>query len=217
MQSNEFSHEEIRAILNQTMRLTQRGYFTGMNFVCAEQPLPSSAIVVHFLHDSAQHIDHTKKISGVSGMVVPRQSIYRMDPKYFEKPDFREEYKNALFYDAQFRQITLEDALQLKQQVTVAHPELDLLVPLLAENLEKTVTAICHADEKGRNNGKTPSSSSVQYNHFHVSRDLFLVCALSQFLESMKSSTPCSPTNNVSGPCRSTSNSPAPKGTVLAN
>ncbi len=149
MQSKEFSNDELESILGQAVRLTQRGYFTGMNFVAADQPLPTSSIVIHFLHDSAQQIEHVQKASGVSGLVIPRFSIYRMDPKYFDKPEFREEYKDATFYDRYFKPTSMQEAIIQKQDVIVAHPELDLLVPLHAENLEKTVTVLCGADTIG--------------------------------------------------------------------
>ncbi len=149
MQSKEFSNVEVESILGQVSRLAQRGYFTGINFIASEQPLPSSAILVHFLQDSERQIDYVINESGISGIVVSRIAIYRVDPKYFGKPEFRDEYKNAVFFDEQSKQITIEDAISKKKGVIVEHPEFDLLVPLLAENLEKTVLTICDANKKG--------------------------------------------------------------------
>ncbi len=149
IQSKEFSKAELKAILSHVSRLAQRGYFTGINFISSEQPLPSSAILVHFLQDSEKQIDYVRSASGVSGIMVPRVAIYRVDPKYFDKPEFREEYKNAVFFDEQSKPMNIEDAISKKKGVIVEHPEFDLLVPLLAETLEKTVLTICEANKNG--------------------------------------------------------------------
>lgn len=149
IQSKEFSNVELEAILSHILRLAQRGYFTGINFISSEQPLPTSVILVHFLQDSARQIEYVRSMSCVSGMVVPRVAIYRVDTTYFDKPDFRDEYKNAVFFDEQFKPISIDDAISQKKGVIVENQEFDLLVPLLAENLEKTVLAIGEADKKG--------------------------------------------------------------------
>ncbi|MBW2974006.1 hypothetical protein KY346_06490 [Candidatus Woesearchaeota archaeon] len=149
-QTKEFQEDEFRQVIERSKELIARGYFTGINFLQSEEPLPTNSIIVHFLHDSKQHLDEIISTVPAARLVVPRFTCYMLDPKYFQKPNFAEEYKDAVFFDSNFKIITVEDAIANPLGTTVLNRELDLIVPLHdSKDLYDTVHALQEADEEG--------------------------------------------------------------------
>ena len=50
-----FTDTENKEIIHYALQLLQRGFLTGINFIQSDQPLPSTAIVIHYLHNVQQH------------------------------------------------------------------------------------------------------------------------------------------------------------------
>ncbi len=149
LQSREFSNEEFMEILRQGRRLLFRGYFTGINFIQSEEPLPAESILIHFLHGRHTQIDYVRSHLSLPSLVVPRFTFYRLRSEYFDKSGFSEEYQNAIFFDSNMSRITIDAARGLRSGITTGNLELDLLVPLDLSSLEATVRDILQANEGG--------------------------------------------------------------------
>jgi hypothetical protein len=149
-QAKEFTHDEFKQILARTQELIRRGYFTGINFLQAEDHLPESSLIIHFLQDSARHIGEMEPHLTTTRAVVPRFTYYMLKPEYFEKPNFKEEYANATFFDAEGNSISIDDAIKNPVGVTTSNKELDLIVPVTdREALEETIEVLRSADHIG--------------------------------------------------------------------
>ncbi len=148
--TKEFKLEEFRQIIERSKKLIKRGYFTGINFLQAEKTLPKNSIIIHFLHDSKNHLKEVEPAVTGEHFTVPRYTCYLLEPKYFKKPNFQEEYKNAIFFDQEFKRISIDEAIKNPYGVTVLNHELDLIVPILnRETLCDTVKEIESLDQKG--------------------------------------------------------------------
>ncbi len=108
----DFSHEEFSQVIEKSTELIRRGYFTGINFLQSESNLPQNSVIIHFLHDSKNHLDEIKPYIGLDHLIVPRFTCYLVDPEYFAKPNFREEYTNTIFFDSNFNDISIEGAIR---------------------------------------------------------------------------------------------------------
>lgn len=141
-----FTKEELKEVLDQSMKLFVHGYFTGVNFIHSEDPLPKETIIVHFLHNSKEHIKEIKDKLKAKALVLPRNAFYFLDPKYFEKLTFDEDYKNSTFFDEDLSEISIELAKRKREGISVANKELDLFIPLNAQSLDETIELIKRED-----------------------------------------------------------------------
>jgi len=156
LESREFNHETFIKIIRRGTLLISHGYFTGINFIQSEEPLPQESIIVHFLHKLPSHIDHVRSRLSSPSLVIPRWTFYQLRPGYFDKTTFDEEYKEALFFDESFNPLEREVAKSVKLGITVANQELDLLVPLEEASLQTIVEAIQEADATGPHQWQDP-------------------------------------------------------------
>jgi len=145
----DFSKEEFSEIMRRAMLLLSHGYFTGVNFIQSATPLPSQSIIVHFMQDSIEHIQHITENLQLPLAVVPRYTVYNVDAIYFDKKNFDKEYANATFFDKSFRQISIEDAKSQRNDISVMNREFDMLMPLNATNLEQIINKIKELDSTG--------------------------------------------------------------------
>lgn len=146
----DFSKEEFKQIIERSKGLIKRGYFSGINFLQSEAPLPQDSIIMHFLHDSKRQIESIEPQISSEHLIVPRFTYYMLRPEYFRKPNFKEEYKNAIFFGSDFQEITIEEAIRNPEMVTVSNKELDLIIPILNfEPLAELLARIREADRKG--------------------------------------------------------------------
>lgn len=147
---SEFTNEEFNQIIKTSKDLIRRKYIAGINFLQSDTSLPQASIIIHFLHDSEKHIKEIESGIGEPHLVVPRYTYYTARPKYFLKPNFKEEYKNALFFNSEFRQISIEDAIRNPYGVTISNNELDLIIPLSNElRLPRFIKRLQNQDRKG--------------------------------------------------------------------
>jgi hypothetical protein len=129
--------------------LIRRGYFTGMNFIRSDVQIPNNALIVHFLHDSREHLDFMIQKLERECLVLPRLTCYETVPAYFSKPGFKDEYRDALFFDSNMVPISIEQAIRAPEGAVVLRQELDLIVPLDEDTLRDSVTSLREADELG--------------------------------------------------------------------
>lgn len=143
-----FKQDEFREIIERSKELITRGYFTGINLLQSEKELPQNSIIIHFLHDSQKHLEKVSSNIKSDNIIVPRFTYYIAREDYFKKVNFREEYKNAMFFDRDFNSISIDEAIKNPKDVTISNRELDLIIPLNKENnLLKIITQIQEADE----------------------------------------------------------------------
>ncbi len=155
--SAEFSNDEIKQILNRSHNLIMRGYFTGINFLQSDSTLPDNFIVLHFLHNSKEHLKEIQSQLNVEHLVVPRSTIYPIRREYTTKKTFRDEYLSAIFYDSNMNVISIDDVIANPEGVIVSADELDLLVPINSStNLIELVDIIKEADDRGPYPWKDP-------------------------------------------------------------
>ena len=147
--SNKFTLEELATIIGHGQQLVSHGYFTGFNLIKSENPLPEESIIIHFLHDSDLHLEYIKRKLTMPFVILPRTAFYLFDPKYFDKPGFDIEYKDATFYDDRFIPSPLDAAKATKKSFIVSHDELDLLIPLHRDSLEAITSTLRQADAEG--------------------------------------------------------------------
>lgn len=146
----DFSEEEFRQIAQISKRLIARGYFTGFNMMQSDKELPHNSVIVHFLHDSREHINNIERRITREHIVVPRFTFYPVHSEYFNKKHFKTEYENAIFYDDNFLEISIENAIKKRYGISVGNTELDLLIPLVDSGiLEELIRKIKEADEEG--------------------------------------------------------------------
>ena len=143
-----FSKEEFTEILKHATRLCSHGYFTGVNFIKSEIPLPKESVIVHFLQNSKKHLEVVQNKIKIKTIILPRNTFYFLDPKYFEKPSFDEDYKNSKFFDETFSEVSSAKAKEKKEGISVEVQEFDLLIPLNVSNLEETIKILKEADEE---------------------------------------------------------------------
>ena len=136
-----FNEEEKKIIGNIAALLMQNGYFTAFNFIESETPLPDNSIIIHYLQDSKEQIEYlkTKLIQKFSYdekelSVVPRLTYYILDPKYVKKPRFKDEYKDAKFFDEKFDLVDIEEVIANPSNKVTCSEELDFLIPVESEN-----------------------------------------------------------------------------------
>ena len=150
IKSHEFGDEEFKEILKRSAKLVERGYFTGINFIQSNISLPNESIVIHFLQDSRPHLEQIVKNIEFPYQIVPRFTYYRMDRKYLDKKDFKNEYKDAQFYDENFNPVSLIGVIENPpKEINVANNELDLIIPLSGNHLSDLVITIQEADDTG--------------------------------------------------------------------
>lgn len=148
METKEFSQEEFELILQKAQSLIQRNYFSGINFLQSEAPLPKERIIVHFLHNSREHIEGIITTASIFGQIVPRYSLYRTRLEYFQDGGIEDKYREAIFFDKKGKTLTRTEAL-IQEEVYTLNPELDLLIPFYeAEGLEEVVARIKKADSE---------------------------------------------------------------------
>ena len=145
----DFTWDEFRQIIDISRELIKRGYFTGINLLRSDSPLPKSSIIVHFLHDSKTHLNQITSKLNSDYLIVPRRTYYLLSKEYFTKPIFREEYKNALFFDADFKEVSIDEAINASYTVTVSNNELDMLIPFdCADILQSFINNINEVSSK---------------------------------------------------------------------
>lgn len=150
LKSHEFTDEEFKEILKRSTDLVKRGYFTGINFIQSDTNLPDESIVIHFLQDSRPHLEQIVKNIKFSYQIVPRFTYYNIDLKYLDKKDFKDEYKDAEFYDENFNFVPLTRVIKNPpKEINVANNELDLIIPSNGNHLADLVIKIREADETG--------------------------------------------------------------------
>lgn len=154
--TSKFSKQESKEILKRARRIVYSGYSTGFNYIWSRQKLPREGIVIHFLQDSGHHIHYVRSKLAVPSLVVPRIAFYLFDPSYFDKSGFEDEYRKAEFYDSEFHKISLRRAKRVRRKITISNRELDLMVPLTHESLEKTVETLQKADKTGPKTWRDP-------------------------------------------------------------
>lgn len=148
--TSDFNVDEFNQIIERSKELIKRGYFSGINFLQSDKVLPQTSIMVHFLHDSERHIQGIVPYINVEHIVVPRFTFYSIRLEYVNKPNFREEYSSAIFFDSEFKVITIDEAIKNPYNITVSAKELDLVIPLSDEiSLSDLVDNIRKADRKG--------------------------------------------------------------------
>jgi len=148
--TKEFNQDEFKQILDRSKELIKRGYFTGINFLQSDTPLPRNLLLIHFLHDSEKHLSAVKSAISGEHSIIPRYTCYMLRPEYFAKPNFRNEYSRALFFDADFNEISIDEAIRNPHSSTVLNRELDLAVPIKNNaNLGDIVKSLQEADRKG--------------------------------------------------------------------
>ena len=139
MQSD-FDVEDLQEIRKHAHNLISRGYFTGFNIVRSNSTLPSAAIVLHFLHDNQAQIDYVIQNTKLTDFqILPRETAYLFDLVYAKKPGFEKEYANAQFIGPDGRFIPISEIKNQKIAPLVIANELDLIAPLNAQTLEKTI------------------------------------------------------------------------------
>ncbi|MCK4670556.1 MAG: hypothetical protein KAT43_05115 [Nanoarchaeota archaeon] len=145
----DFNDVEFKGIILRAKDLIKKGYFTGINFLQSDSILPDSSVIVHFLHDSKKHLEAIENDISRDHLIVPRFTYYMLKSEYFEKPDFGEEYGTAMFFDSDFNNISIDEAVKNPHGVTISNKELDLIVPI-AEivNLGQILKDIREADRK---------------------------------------------------------------------
>ncbi len=149
-ETREFQQEEFKQIIERSKDLIRKGYFTGINFLQSETLLPKNSIIVHFLHDSEKHLKEIESAVTGEHFIVPRFTCYLLKPEYFQKTNFKEEYKHAIFLNSEFKLIPIDEAIKKSQGVTVLNRELDLIVPIIhSKTLYDTVKNIQLLDQKG--------------------------------------------------------------------
>ena len=67
-----FTSEEFDTIIKNTKNLLAKEYIIGINFIQSKKPLPTSSIIIHFLHDNEEHIDNVSKKIKIKHFIVPR-------------------------------------------------------------------------------------------------------------------------------------------------
>lgn len=145
--TSDFNQDEFQEVMEKSQELIKRGYVTGINFLQAQSKLPRSAVLVHFLHDSEQHLQAIESQIYESHLTVPRYTCYMLRPEYFKKPNFKEEYANAIFFNQEFKTISIENAIGSPTGISVFNRELDFMIPVCnIENLESLVQRIKNAD-----------------------------------------------------------------------
>lgn len=146
----EFTNDEFSQVIQQSRELIRRGYISGINFLQSDTKLPKAYIVIHFLHDSERHLDEIESSIPTRHEIVPRFTYYILRPEYFRKPNFKEEYKDAIFFDPSLRVISIDEAIQNPEGITVSNKEFDLLVKLEEKGmLEETIRSLTLADRQG--------------------------------------------------------------------
>jgi hypothetical protein len=150
IQPRDFNLDEFKLVIDRSKELIKNGYFTGINFLQSEISLPKNSIIVHFLHDSQQHLKEIESVIIPAYSIVPRFTFYMVRAEYFKKPNFREEYKSAIFFNPQFREISIEEAIRDPNRITISSRELDLIIPVKnPEMLEGLLTKIRKVDRIG--------------------------------------------------------------------
>lgn len=145
-----FVEADLQEIRRHAHDLISRGYFTGFNIVRSHESLPSAVIMLHFLHDSQEQINHVARNSGlIDFKVLPRETAYLFDLVYAKKKDFEKEYEKAVFVGPGGVQIPLSDVKNQQIEPLVITNELDLIAPLSAQTLEQIVKNLEAANKSG--------------------------------------------------------------------
>src|SRR3989344_51797 len=145
-----FTEKQREAFLKKGIKLLLNNYFSGLNLISSEQPLPTESIVIHFLHDSERHLDKVVQGLKIPYQIVPRRAFYHFDPKYSEKEEFRTEYKDAKFYNEEFNRVSIDDVINHKYNtLIVENNELDLIIPSQQDNIAATISSVQKSDLEG--------------------------------------------------------------------
>lgn len=151
IKSNEFSDIEFREIFVHANKLFNNGYFTGINFIKSNEKLPDESIIVHFLHYNRSHLEKIVREVNLPYQITPRFTFYAFDAKYIKsKPNFKEDYKNSIFYDEYFNIVPIEDVIKKEyRKLKVTHEELDLILPCQNIPLIDVILDIQEANKEG--------------------------------------------------------------------
>lgn len=151
--SNSFTESEQKEITKQALRLVKCGYLTGVNFIHSEQPLPDTAVIVHYLQDSKSQIDFVaeelKKFGKLEPLILPRKTHYVLDPQYAAKGNFRKEYARATFLDEELSPKPIGEVVKNPQGTIVLSEEIDMLIPLPSGDISALVAHIQKSDKAG--------------------------------------------------------------------
>ena len=129
IKTNSFSKNEYDYIMKIARNFIINNKITGVNLIQSEKSLPKSSIIVHFLHDNKDHLNYLIEKINTEYDILPRYTYYISEPEYFKKPNFKEEYKNAVFLDSSFNKISMDEAITNPFGVTIVNNELDLIIP----------------------------------------------------------------------------------------
>ena len=150
IKTNYFSKNEYNYIMSIARDFIANKKITGVNLIQSENSLPQSAVIVHFLHDSKEHLDYFVKNINANYEILPRYTYYLSKPEYFKKPEFKGEYKKAIFLNSYFEIIPIEEAIAKPLGVTIVNNELDLIIPVKKpSNLTNLIDIIREGNENG--------------------------------------------------------------------
>jgi hypothetical protein len=146
----DFTNVELDQILEKSTELIERGYFTGVNLIQSNTPLPKEAIIIHFLHNLKEQIEGVQSAIKADSFIVPRLTYYATKPDYLTKDSSEVEYKDAVILDQSMQVVPFQEARINPEGKRILHMELDLIIPLTEEGiLEETITKLKEADRSG--------------------------------------------------------------------
>ncbi len=152
----DFNKSEFELIVSTALDLISKRKLTAINHIHSkEKPLPKNKITIHYLQDYEDQIQNTQnkilqKFPFINSLITPRNTFYRLDPIYTKKPNFIEEYKNAIFLDSQLHDVSIEDVIENPNQKIISNNELDLLIDgLQNKDILIFLNALMQIDKEG--------------------------------------------------------------------
>lgn len=155
-----FTDEELNVILAEGLRLVLGRYVSGVNFIQSPNPLPSPAVLLHYLQDSKLRITEAEQAltkNGVRSVVLPRRTFYRFEPKYSRKENFLEEYANSSFINAELQHAKAPEVKVNPYGWCVQADELNLLADLDGTDISRIVALIYDLELKGEERWMDPA------------------------------------------------------------